>query len=169
MSSLAPVAVGQPTDRRRPKSLERHRKRRGTQPDNYGFQGRPGNAVPRFRALVNCAVPSRWISVQEAAVAAQKFTCPSVSAVAPACTVAVKGTTVPPATEDTAFPPEVRERVVVVAWDAQAGWGPLQARHAIASVQANKTSGAGRVRPATIARKRISPILQRKWIVLLLF
>jgi hypothetical protein len=62
------------------------------------------------------------MSVQEAAVvASQKFTCPSLSVVALDCTVAVKVTTVPPATEDTAFPPEVRERVVAVAWDAQAG------------------------------------------------
>jgi hypothetical protein len=66
-------------------------------------------AVP---ALVNCAVPARWMSVQDAAVASQKFTCPSVSAAPAAWTVAVKVTTVPPATEDTAFPPEVTERVV---------------------------------------------------------
>ena len=67
--------------------------------------GRKRNiAVP---ALVNCAVPSRWMPVQEAAEASQKFTCPSVSAVVPASTVAVNVTTVPPATDDTGFPPEL--------------------------------------------------------------
>jgi hypothetical protein len=98
-------------------------------------------------------------------VASQKFICPRVSAVAPACTVAVKVTTVPPEIEDTVFPFEVRERVVAVAWDAQAGWGPHQARHAMASEQGNKTSGAGR--PPTVGRKRISPIFQLKRIFLL--
>ena len=63
---------------------------------------------------------------------------------APACTVAVKVTTVPPATEDTAFPPEVRERVVAVAWDAQAGWE----RHTKPGKRSrvhNKTNSAGPV------------------------
>src|ERR1700722_580219 len=109
------------------------------------------------------------MSVQDAPVASQKFTCPRVSALAPACTVAVNVTTVPPATEDTAFPPEVRERVVAVAWDAQAGRGPHQARHAIASAQRNKTSGAGRFRLPTVGRKRISPIFQLKRIFLLTY
>lgn len=72
-------------------------------------------------------------------MASQKFTCPSLSAVPPAWTVAVRVTTVPPATEDTGFPPEVRERVVWVAWHAQAGWEPpYQARQAIASAQQNE-------------------------------
>jgi hypothetical protein len=79
------------------------------------------------------------MSVQEAAVASQKFTCPSMSVVAPACTVAVNVTTVPPATEDTALPPEVRERVVALAWAARTGSGPAQqARQAIASAQRNE-------------------------------
>ena len=43
-------------------------------------------AVP---APVNCAVPSRWVSVQRAAVASQKFTCPGVTGVTPASTLAV--------------------------------------------------------------------------------
>src|ERR1700759_1423118 len=100
------------------------------------------------------------MSVQEAAVASQKFTCPSLSVVAPACTVAVNVTTVPPATEDTALPPEVRERVVTVAWDPQAGREPPhQARQAIASEQQNELSRAGAFNPATDTKERTRPSL----------
>jgi len=68
-------------------------------------------AVP---ALVNCAVPRRWVSSQYAAVASQNFTCPVVTAVAPALTLAVKFTTVPDATELTGAPPEDAVSVVPV-------------------------------------------------------
>src|ERR1700751_198023 len=98
------------------------------------------------------------MSVQEAAVASQKFTCPSLSVAAPACTVAVNVTTVPPATADTAFPLEVRERVVTVAWDPPAGWEPPhQARLAIASAQQNEVSQAGTFSPATVCKERMRP------------
>jgi hypothetical protein len=69
-------------------------------------------AVP---ALVNWAVPSRWMSVQKAADASQKFTCPGVTGIPPAFTVAVSVTTLPDATVVTAAPPDVTESIVVVA------------------------------------------------------
>jgi hypothetical protein len=50
--------------------------------------------------------------------------------------------------------------------DGQAGQGH-QARHTIASAQGNKTSGAGRLGPPTVGRKRISPFFQLKRIFLL--
>jgi hypothetical protein len=69
-------------------------------------------AVPAF---VSCAVPSRWTSVQDFAVASQKFTWPTVTGVLPAVTAAVSATTLPEAIVVTALPPEVTVRVVVVA------------------------------------------------------
>jgi hypothetical protein len=55
-----------------------------------------------------------------------------------------------------------------VAWAAQAGWGaPHQARQAIAGIQENELSRAGRCSPATIRRKRMPPISQLKQVVLL--
>jgi hypothetical protein len=96
------------------------------------------------------------MSVQEAAAASQKFTCPSVSAVAPACTAAVNVTTVPPGTEDTASPPEVMERVVVVAWDAMTGCDPPhQAKQMIANAQPNECSQARTFSPATVRKERM--------------
>lgn len=68
-------------------------------------------AVP---LLVNCAVPSRWIAVQEAAAASQKFTTPGFTAEPPDWTAAVSVTTLPEFTIDTPLPPEVTVRVVVV-------------------------------------------------------
>jgi hypothetical protein len=68
-------------------------------------------AVP---ALVNCAVPRIWMSVQCAAVASQKFTWPAVTTVPPAFTVAVSVTTVPVTTVETVPPPDVTAKVVVV-------------------------------------------------------
>jgi hypothetical protein len=110
------------------------------------------------------------MSVQAAAAASQKFTCPSASAVPPACTVAVKVTTVPPATEDTAFPPEVIERVVAVAGDPQAGWDPPhQATQMIASAQRNEFSRAHTFGPATVNRERMPTISQLKQVVLLCY
>jgi hypothetical protein len=53
--------------------------------------------------------------VQYFAEAAQKFTCPVVSAVAPALIDAVSVTTLPETTVDTTLLPEVTARVVVVA------------------------------------------------------
>jgi hypothetical protein len=55
------------------------------------------------------------MSVQCAAEASQKFTCPGVTGVAPAFTDAVSVTTLPEATVVTALPPEVTARIVVVA------------------------------------------------------
>lgn len=49
------------------------------------------------------------------AVASQKFTCPGLTAVTPAFTVAVRVTTLPVVTDVTAVPPEVILRFVVVA------------------------------------------------------
>jgi hypothetical protein len=80
-------------------------------------------AVP---ALVNCSVPRRWMSVQYAN-ASQNFTCPIVTAAAPAFTVAVSVTTLPAATVVTVLPPDVTARVVVVAAGAaQARTAPPQ-------------------------------------------
>jgi len=67
-------------------------------------------AVP---ALVNCAVPSRWMPVQYVAVASQKFTVPVVTAVVPEVTVAVSFTTLGQFTEVTGLPPEVTASVVM--------------------------------------------------------
>src|ERR1700733_8471255 len=67
-------------------------------------------AVP---ALVNWALPIRWIGSQYFAVASQKFTCPA-RAVDPPLTVAVSMTTVPDATEVTGLPPEDTCSVVEV-------------------------------------------------------
>jgi hypothetical protein len=84
-------------------------------------------AVP---ALVNCAVPSRWMSVQYATEASQKETWPTVTGFPPAVTVAVSDTTLPDATEPpdgNVVPPEVSASVVVVdAGNAQAGRAPPQ-------------------------------------------
>ena len=66
-------------------------------------------AVP---ALVSCALPSRCITSQKAAVASQKFTWPVIKGLEPALTVAVAVTNAPDATVDTALPPEVRDKVV---------------------------------------------------------
>jgi hypothetical protein len=55
------------------------------------------------------------MSVQYAAVASQKFTCPVVTKGVPAFTVAVNVTTLPEATVVTTLPPEVAARVVTVA------------------------------------------------------
>jgi hypothetical protein len=60
--------------------------------------------------LFSAAVPSKCISVHRIAEASQKFTCPGVTAVVPAITVAVSVTTLPEAIElpdDTGWPPEV--------------------------------------------------------------
>src|ERR1700756_3104670 len=98
------------------------------------------------------------MSVQEAAVASQKFTCPSLSVVTPACTVAVNVTTVPPATEDTALAPEVRERVVALTWAARTVSEPTQqARQAIARAQQNGLSRASTFSPATVCKDRMRP------------
>src|SRR6201986_1061817 len=101
------------------------------------------------------------MSVQEAAAASQKLTCPGFSAVALAFTVAVIVTTVPPATEDTALPPEVRESVVTVAWAAIAGCEPPHhARQTIASAQKNELRRTDRRSPVTVRRKRM-PFMPR--------
>ena len=55
------------------------------------------------------------MSVQDFAVASQKFTCPTVTAVPAAVTVAVSVTTLPDVTIVTALPPDVTAIVVVVA------------------------------------------------------
>src|SRR6185437_14977414 len=78
-------------------------------------------AVP---ALVNCAAPRTWISVQNAAAASQNFTCPVVTGAAPALTVAVRVTTLPGATVVTALPPDVTARAVVVAEAADQAGSP---------------------------------------------
>jgi hypothetical protein len=67
-------------------------------------------------APVSCAVPSKWISVQDFAVASQKFTCPVLipMPLSISCTVAVRVITLPDVTEVTALPPEVTARLVVV-------------------------------------------------------
>jgi hypothetical protein len=81
--------------------------------------------------------------------------------------LAVNVTTVPPATEDTAFPPEVIERVVAVAEDALAGWDPPhQARQTIASAQRNEWSRADTFSPATVRRERMPTLSRLKQVVL---
>jgi hypothetical protein len=55
------------------------------------------------------------MSVQDIAVASQKFTSPTVTGVVPAVTVAVNVTTLPDVTVETALPPEVTVKVVTVA------------------------------------------------------
>ena len=108
--------------------------------------------------------------MQEAAAASQKFTCPSVSAVAPTCTVAINVITVPPSTEDTAFPPEVIERVVAVAEDALADWDPPhQARQTNAIAQRNEWSRTDTFSPATVRRERMPTISRLKQVVLHLY
>lgn len=67
-------------------------------------------AVP---ALVNCAVPSRWMSVQCGEEASQKFTAPVGTGVVPASTVAVRVTADPLATLFTWVPPEVTASIVL--------------------------------------------------------
>lgn len=64
---------------------------------------------------VNCAIPSKWMSLQYPAVASQKFTVPVATGFAPELTVAVSTTTAPDETPETTFPPEVTEMVVVLA------------------------------------------------------
>ena len=67
------------------------------------------------------------MSVQWVAVASQKFTCPGVTGLLPAVTVAVSVTTLPDVTVVTELPPEVTARVVVVvASAAQACCAPPQ-------------------------------------------
>jgi hypothetical protein len=85
-------------------------------------------AVP---ALVNWALPSRWVGSQYAAVASQKFTCPA-RAVDPPLTAAVSITGDPDATEVTGLPADDICRVVeveaavpiVTAKDVVAVWDP---------------------------------------------
>jgi hypothetical protein len=72
-------------------------------------------AVP---ALVNCAIPKRWISAQATALASQKFTRPGVTGVVPVRTVAVRITAVPEFTVVTEAAPDVTARVVVVCGGA---------------------------------------------------
>src|SRR5579862_3012890 len=55
------------------------------------------------------------MSVQCPAVASQNFTCPTVTAVPPDTTVAVRVTTVPDATLVTLVPPDVTAKIVMVA------------------------------------------------------
>ena len=52
--------------------------------------------------------------MQNVAEASQKFTCPGATLAAPACTVAVRVTRLPAATDVTALPPEAIASVVVV-------------------------------------------------------
>src|ERR1017187_9670030 len=66
------------------------------------------------------------MSVQYIAAASQKFTCPIVTGVVPAFTVAVSVTTLPAATVVTVLPPDVTARVVVAAGAAQARTAPPQ-------------------------------------------
>ncbi len=67
-----------------------------------------------------------WMSSQYFAEASQKLTLPVVTGVVPAVTVAVRVTTVPEATVDTALPLDVMVRVVVVgAAVATAGDGAV--------------------------------------------
>ena len=68
-------------------------------------------AVP---AAVSWVVPIKWMSVQMLAEASQKFTWPTVTALAPAFTVAVSATTLPVGTVVTAPAPEVTANVVTV-------------------------------------------------------
>jgi hypothetical protein len=65
------------------------------------------------------------MSAQYFAVASQKLTCPVVTAVLPALTVAVSVTMLPDATVVTVFPPDVNARVVVVGVEANAQTPPL--------------------------------------------
>ena len=85
-------------------------------------------AVP---ALVNWALPRRWVGSQYAAVASQKFTCPPRAA-EPPLTAAVSITSDPDATEvtglladDTCRVVEVEAAVpIVTAKDVVAVWDP---------------------------------------------
>jgi hypothetical protein len=70
------------------------------------------DAVP---ALVNCAVPRKWRSVQYVAAASQKLTVPLVTAADPDATVAVRFTKLPEATVVVGLPPEDTDSAVVVA------------------------------------------------------
>jgi hypothetical protein len=68
-------------------------------------------AVPE---LVNWLVPKTWMSVQYVAAPSQKLTCPVVTAVAPAVTVAVRVTAPPDGTVVTTLLPEVITSAVPV-------------------------------------------------------
>jgi hypothetical protein len=76
--------------------------------------------VPVF---VNCAAPSRWMSVQYCADASQKFTWPALIEPDAGVTAAVRVTTVPSATVVFDPPFVVNAKVVVVTtllWAAEA-------------------------------------------------
>ena len=62
------------------------------------------DAVPLGRIW---AVPRRWRSLQKAAEASQKATCPSLRGALPLVPVEVRVTTVPAVTVVTVFPPLV--------------------------------------------------------------
>ena len=64
-------------------------------------------------ALVNCAVPSTFTSVQYVAAALQNFTVPFVTGVDPETTVAVRVTTPVDGTTDAGLPPELTDNAVV--------------------------------------------------------
>jgi hypothetical protein len=68
-------------------------------------------------ALVSWAVPKKWMSEQEGAVASQKLTWPAVTLVEPETTAAVRVTWLPEATDVTTLPLEVTVSVVVVGVD----------------------------------------------------
>jgi hypothetical protein len=79
----------------------------------FPIPGRSFNtAVPEF---VSCAVPSRWISVQNSATVSQKLTCPFFTGPLALLTLAVRITTLPDVTDAICAPPEVILSEVFVA------------------------------------------------------
>src|ERR1700679_77085 len=117
-------------------------------------------AVP---ALVNCAVPTRLMSVQYFAEALQKLTCPAVTTLPLAFTVAVSATTLPEGTEETRAPSEVTARVVAVG-DAFAAACPARAnrdsRMTVYTRSVRSFMNFSRFRPEpSVACKRITSLL----------
>ncbi len=70
---------------------------------------------------MSAAVPMTWSVSQGFAVAAQRFTSPCVTGVAPEVTVAVAVIIVPAATDDAELPFAVSARLVEVAVEPGAG------------------------------------------------
>jgi len=81
-----------------------------------------------------------WMSVQYGDEASQNFTWPTVSAVPPDITAAVRVTTLPLTTVVTGLPPEVTVSVVVVAGGLAKACGiaPHRTIHAVPASKRNR-------------------------------
>ena len=104
----------------------------------------PGTNLNRaIPALVNCAVPNRWMSVQEAADASQSVTLPRVTFVAPELTVAVNVTAVP---EETLVPDERVFVPAAMTRSMEVGEGAAIASYGSAMTNAKLTANSNALR-----------------------